>query len=368
MIKKKQRPFRRPALRLTAVFLLVLAAPCTPVSGTGPAAADPLVRASEQFRLGADAYRAGKYRDALKHFGETLRLGGNPGIIYYNMAGCYYRLGDNGRALSCYRRVTEAAPEFLNGWVNYGKLCFSLNAPGDALQAFRRALHLQPDNLQLLLLTGDCYAACGAAGDAFLYYERARREHPAAAAPYLSLVNLYISIRDYRTAITLLEQGAGLVKQREQLYRYMGELYRTVQEWGKAGAALEQALMHTPVSGREELYRLLADSSLRNGQPFLAVDALERALREDGRRLSLRFMLAEIFQSQGFDHEAGRQLLAAAAQDFYRTRNRLYNLAVLYYNRREFREAAALCRSVLQLHAGDPVFLKLARDIQQQLD
>lgn len=310
-------------------------------------------------------YQKGDYKKSLQNFKSALTLGGNAALLYYNMAGCYLHLNNQGKALSCYRRVTELAPHFYKGWLNYGKLTYSLKLPGDSLIAFRQALHLKPYQLDLLLLIGDCYKENDAEGEAFYYYEKARSLHPAHIHPYISLVNLYLSINDYTSAIKLLEDGAGLIKNKTLLYQQMAELYRITKDWSHAAAALEQ-LLSCKKKNKRKVYSLLADCYLQLKQPFLAISILKKALKYYPQYLKAYFTLANIYQTNNFLNESSKQLLKAAEQNYYKTRNRLYNLCITYYNQKMWSEAEQLCQKILKLNRGDTLFLKIAQEIRSK--
>ncbi len=307
-------------------------------------------------------YKKGEYQKSLQNFKLALTLGGNAALLYYNMGGCYIHLNNHGRALSCYRRVTELAPHFHKGWLNYGKLTYSLKYPGDALIAFRKALHLKPNQLELLLLIGDCYKENDAEGEAFYYYEKARTLHPAHIHPYISLVNLYLSINDYTSAVKLLEDGASLIKNKTLLYQQMAELYRLTKNWSHAAVAFEQLLL-CKKKNKRRVYSLLADCYLQLKQPFLAISVLKKALKHYPQYLKAYFTLANIYQTNNFLDETSKQLLKAAGQNYYKTRNRLYNLCITYYNQKMWSEANQLCRNILKLNQRDSLFLKIQQEI-----
>lgn len=66
--------------------------------------------AREEFARGAEAYAAGRYRQAVNHFAATQQLAPNPALSY-NIALAYDAMGDSPSALRHYRDYLRAAPD-----------------------------------------------------------------------------------------------------------------------------------------------------------------------------------------------------------------------------------------------------------------
>lgn len=318
----------------------------------------------QKIKIATQLYKKGQYKKSLQNFNSALTLGGNAAPLYFNMGGCYVSLKNYGRALSCYKRVTELAPHFQKGWLNYGKLAYSLQSPGDALIAFHKALKLKAYQLDLLLLIGDCYKENNAEGESFYYYEKARTLHPTHIAPYISLVNLYLSINDYTSAIKLLENNASLVKNKVILYQQMAELYRITKDWSHSAAALEQLMLYK--KGNRRVHFLLANCYLQLKQPFLAISVLKRALKLYPQYLEAYYTIAKIYQNNNFLNEATKPLFKAAKINYNKTRNRLYNLCITYYNQKMWPEAEQLCQKILRINQGDSLFLTIQEEIRNK--
>lgn len=98
---------------LRGVFLAVCV---VAVVGTGGAHAAPeptpedVAEAKVRFEAGTNAFKAGRFRDALTEFQGGYLLTRNPGFLL-NMAVCYRKMGENQQALTLFRDYLEEAPD-----------------------------------------------------------------------------------------------------------------------------------------------------------------------------------------------------------------------------------------------------------------
>jgi tetratricopeptide (TPR) repeat protein len=92
--------------------LLLAAVPAAPALAQAPrtAPADATAQAKAHFGRGVDLYKQARYREAIAEFQEAYRLKAH-GVIYFNLAQCYERLGDIPAALQAYHEYLRAVPD-----------------------------------------------------------------------------------------------------------------------------------------------------------------------------------------------------------------------------------------------------------------
>ncbi len=96
---------------ILVVTLLALPGVCIPRAMAGEVADDEEVTkmAKEHYKLGLDAYQAGKYDVAIKELKMAYLLKHIPALLL-NLAATYRKMGDNAQAISFYQKYLEEAP------------------------------------------------------------------------------------------------------------------------------------------------------------------------------------------------------------------------------------------------------------------
>jgi tetratricopeptide (TPR) repeat protein len=118
-----------PFWRLAAAALALLA---------GGVQAAP--SADELFRQGVTDFRAGDYRQAIRHFRAARDAGLDTPALTYNLGVSHYRLGQYDRAAEAFRRLARDPTN--RGLANYnlGLVAQARDRPGRAIRYFRSAL------------------------------------------------------------------------------------------------------------------------------------------------------------------------------------------------------------------------------------
>jgi tetratricopeptide (TPR) repeat protein len=118
-----------PLRRLAAAALAILA---------GAAEAAP--SAEDLFRQGINDFRAGDYRQAIRHFRAAREAGLDSPALTYNLGVSYYRLGRYDRATRAFTRLTRAPGNRGLAHYNLGLIALSRDRPAQARDHFRTAM------------------------------------------------------------------------------------------------------------------------------------------------------------------------------------------------------------------------------------
>ncbi len=92
-----------------ASLALAALAPDTPLAAPPTTAADRTALARARFRKGTDLYRQARYREAIAEFEAAYRLRPH-GVLHFNIAQCYEKLGDIAAAMASYHAYLREVP------------------------------------------------------------------------------------------------------------------------------------------------------------------------------------------------------------------------------------------------------------------
>ena len=111
--------------------------------------------------------RAGLYDEALRHYDELSRRGGESWILYYNMGNVYRKLGRYEEAVASYEKSASMNANHADTYNNLGVALKNLQAYDAAIRAFDTAMRIDPE------------LASAPFNLAALYFRRGEREQAA---------------------------------------------------------------------------------------------------------------------------------------------------------------------------------------------
>ncbi len=117
------------------------------VPGRSPDVAGP----DSLFRSGMSLQRQGRLTEALSMLKQAATLAPDRPDIWTELGNVYQQLNDQQTALGCYRRATQAAPDFVPARQNLGYLLFNHGEPEEAIEHYEAALKQQPSTMNRLL-------------------------------------------------------------------------------------------------------------------------------------------------------------------------------------------------------------------------
>ena len=126
----------RPQTRPTAFLCLCI---CVWPAAAQPPAPAP-TEAREHFAAGSRAFEEGDFRQALADFQGAIESGEQRPAVYYNVAVCYYKLGDYRGAENAFKDLAERFPAMRDlAEYNLGLALTEQNRLAEAESAFERA-------------------------------------------------------------------------------------------------------------------------------------------------------------------------------------------------------------------------------------
>lgn len=102
--------------------------------------------AEEAKAKGNEAFSAGKYEDAIRHFTEAINLAPTNHVLYSNRSASYASLNKFSEALSDAQKTVELKPDWSKGYSRLGAAQLGLKKFEDAISAYKKGLEIDPNN------------------------------------------------------------------------------------------------------------------------------------------------------------------------------------------------------------------------------
>eukprot|EP00401_Gymnodinium_catenatum_P027059 CAMPEP_0117551552 /NCGR_PEP_ID=MMETSP0784-20121206/49249_1 /TAXON_ID=39447 /ORGANISM="" /LENGTH=467 /DNA_ID=CAMNT_0005348593 /DNA_START=118 /DNA_END=1521 /DNA_ORIENTATION=- len=95
---------------------------------------------------GNDAFKEGKWDEAIKNYNKAISLDPNQAPFYSNRAACWASKGNHESALADAKKCVERDPKFVKGYSRKGKALFDLGRLQEAEAAYEEGLAIDPSN------------------------------------------------------------------------------------------------------------------------------------------------------------------------------------------------------------------------------
>lgn len=261
---------------------------------------------------GNKLYEKGAFEPAAALYLEAIKARQNLAFAWFNLANCRVQQKQYHKAIVSYRRSLEEAPLFSRAWQMLGDMYYLVGSYGEATVCYRRVLEIDGPSLRPYQMLGECALKGGDLAEALKNFETALALEPDQGDLRLALAETYAQVRDYEKAQKTLEEAVLLSgAANAQAFFYLGQLYEKDGQYPKAIRAYEEGLLLDPKAWTYHLR--IARLYQERGQDFMALFALEQALKAGVDRREIRLERAIIFTRQKRVERAREEMERAGA-------------------------------------------------------
>ncbi|MEJ2697438.1 MAG: tetratricopeptide repeat protein [Candidatus Sulfobium sp.] len=185
--------------------------------------------AQDHINLANIYYRQGRLDEAVKEYGDFLKLNPDSVEAHNNLGNIYYKQGLLDKALAEYRTALRLRPGSAEVHNNLGKIYGRQGRLDEALKEFQAAVSLIPDFADAHNMLGNVYGLQGDLEKALKEYETALKLDPGSADSHNNLGTIYYrqgrldkALREFQTALRLEPDNRGARRNLEMLYKKKG--------------------------------------------------------------------------------------------------------------------------------------------------
>jgi tetratricopeptide (TPR) repeat protein len=239
-----------------------------------------LVAESPRRDAGVEAFRAGRYAEAVEAFRARLQDETGNAALRYNLGVSLYRTGRFAEAMQELSLVRSQEPDHPGLDVSLGAVLFALGEREEALQAFQRADLAQVTDADLLVQVGGVMFGAGDREGAERAYRRALAVRPTHAEASYRLGILIMAGGQREEAVLQFQQAIAARPDYLEAYKYLAVAHQQAGRNQPALDAYAQALRLAP----DDLGALFGVASilLRSDDPCRARPYLSRCAQAPG--------------------------------------------------------------------------------------
>ena len=320
--------------------------------------------AEAPYRLGKNALRAGRYKEAIGHFQQALQR--HPGLVdaVQGMGLAYAEQGQTAQAEAQFQAVLRLAPDFAEAYTHLGKLYAGTGRLDEAATAYRTVLKLQPEQAQGYHNLGTVLAAQGQAEAAIAQLQEALRRNPHFLAAHNDLGTLYAERGELSRAIAEFQAAV------RSDARSVPAHYNLALAYGVSGdlVAMQQELQETlRLNPRHpEAHLNLGLGYLQQGEAAAAVRQFRTLVELAPQMANAHYFLAMAYAQNGQAEAMLAPLQQAVRLDPAHARAHSA-LAALYLERRQYDLAWQHAQQAAHLGAPVQPLLEALRQIREQV-
>jgi tetratricopeptide (TPR) repeat protein len=226
--------------------------------------------ANADFEAGRWAEAAAKYEMVLKEDGAHIPS-------RFNLAVCYTKLGDAGRAIEAYRTLLEQNESIYEAHVNLAILLEQNGKHEEAGEQYEKALNLRPDDAQAQINLGMFYIRGNDVDKAYPHLLAAAQKGAASPQLYAALSEAEHLRKNEPKSREYLEKAVSLDSQNINLRKQLAASYFDDKDYRKA-VPLLVSIVNSEPTNVDYLYLLGKSYEELKAYPQ-AISVLEQAVR-----------------------------------------------------------------------------------------
>ena len=235
--------------------------------------------------------------------------------LWCNLGSANKRMGNNLRAIECYKTALDRDASLLQARVNLARVYMAEGLLEEAIAHLKEALRLKPNDLTMQQMMGQALAQAGQSRAAIEQYQKAMDAGLCSYEAYVELGELLHESADLKGAVRAYRQAAEIQPDGVDIYTRLADVLEQSYQLEASAEAAQMALMRQPDNRLAGL--ILARVERRSGDLQLAQERLG-ALTDDSDQSDL---MAAIYTELGLVRD--RQGEYASAFQAFAQGNRL---------------------------------------------
>lgn len=156
--------------------------------------------------LGFINYKQDNFETALHHFEKASKLSSHFNFLFFYIANCYYKLGNNSECIRYYDKTIEYFPNHLDAYINYVIVLLENNDTKEALRKVRSAYKLDRNNQKIIWLYAMTLYKTGLYHDAISKIDEFLSSNPEDLEAKYFKADALIKINKAQEAIEFLKE------------------------------------------------------------------------------------------------------------------------------------------------------------------
>lgn len=222
-------------------------------------------------------FAAGREKEALPHFEESLRIRPEWAETHFNLGNALSQSGKPEEAIRQYEEAVRITPNYADAQFNMGEVLLILGRTEEAVVHYQEALRIDPDYAQAHCRLGNVLARSGRLEDAIVHYERALQIEPGYSEARLNLGAALARLGRTEEAISQYEETIRLQPNYVPAYNSLANALVRVGKIDDAIQQYQQALGIEP--GSAEIHCNLGIVFQRAGRAPEAIEQYKQALQ-----------------------------------------------------------------------------------------
>ena len=160
-----------------------------------------------EFYIGLAFQDKGKYREAIQHYDEAIRINPQDADAYNNRGNAKFALGLYRDAIADCDRAIHLNPQYTAAYYNRGTAQHALGRHHEAIADYDQAIRINPQYTAAYYNRGTAQHALGRHHEAIADYDQAIRINPQYTRAYYGRGNIYKEIEKYENARVGLQRA-----------------------------------------------------------------------------------------------------------------------------------------------------------------
>ena len=206
-----------------------------------------------EFYIGLTFQDKGEYKEAIKHYSQTIRINPQDATAYNNRGIAKRNLDQYYDAITDYDEAIHINPQYADAYYNRGIAKNALGWYDQAIADYDQAIHINPQFADAYNGRGIAKRTLVQLHDAIIDYDQAIRINPQFAEAYNNRGTAKGTLGRHEEAIADFNEAIRINPQYAEAYCNRGVTHKAIAEYQKARADLQRAFELATEQGNQAL-------------------------------------------------------------------------------------------------------------------